>query len=240
VVIASSLPAATGGTQLLAFRSTDGGSTWSSGIPILLNNAATVPPFHICGSNFAPSGSEPGQIATVGTNGVAIITLDQAAYAAGNGWQIVLSSSRDGGLTWASSTTIKSSLPITFASVAGNHDFSEDRSGSKHDGDSHRYGILWDETDPSTANCSAGIEPERTRFASSEDGTHWTTPITVGAPWWNVFSLDVGDYHSLAATPSGYTTIAPEGVALVADVHNPSIIGEDGNVVADIRLTDED
>jgi hypothetical protein len=201
----------------------------------LLNKAATVPPFHICGSNFAPSGSEPGQIATVGKNGVAIVTLDQAAYAAGDGWQIVLSSSRDGGLTWASSTAIKSSLPITFASVAGNHEWR----GSEHEGSSHRYGIMWDETNPSTANCSAGIEPQRTRFASSGDGTHWTTPITVGAPWWNLFSLDVGDYHSLAATPSGYVTIAPEGVALVPDVHTPSIVGQAGDVVAEIRTDAE-
>jgi hypothetical protein len=235
LVVASSLPTATGGTQLLAFRSTDGGSNWSSGIPILLHGAVTAPPFPICGQDFAPGGDDPGQIATVGENGLAIITLDPAAYAAGNGWQIVLSSSSDGGLTWASSTVIKSSLPITFASVAGTNNFFEERAGL-------RYGIMWDEMNPSTTNCSAGIEPSRTRFASSDDGRHWTKPITVGAPWWNVFSLYVGDYHSLAATPSGYITVAPEGVALVPDVHNPSIIGQAGIIGAEINVrgSDED
>jgi hypothetical protein len=242
LVVASSLPASTGGTQLLAFRSTNGGLTWSSGIPIVLHGAVTAPGFPICGQNFAPGADNPGQIATVGENGVAIITLDPAAYAAGNGWQIVLSSSSDGARTWASSTAIKSSLPITFASVAGTG-FFEDRRTSERDSSRERadlrYGIMWDETNPSTANCSAGIEPSRTRFAASEDGRHWTTPITVGAPWWNLFSLDVGDYHALAATPSGYTTVAPEGVALVPNVHNPQIIGEAGIVGAEIRLNDE-
>jgi hypothetical protein len=216
VVVVTSLPTAAGTQVLLAFRSANRGLTWSGRIPILENGPSTVRPFVVCGQNLAPEGGEPGQIATVGNNGFAIITLDRSAYAGGNGWNIVLSKSLDQGVTWESSTTFKSSLPIVFPSVAADHYTSQDQRVSEHEGDhmqqhGARYGILWDEINPSTTDCSTGIEPERTQFGWSEDGTHWTSPITVGAPWWNVFGLDVGDYHSLAATPSGYTTAAPQG-----------------------------
>jgi hypothetical protein len=100
VVVVTSLPTAAGTQVLLAFRSANRGLTWSGRIPILENGPVTVQPFVVCGQNLAPEGGEPGQIATVGNNGFAIITLDRGAYAGGNGWRIVLSKSLDRGVTW--------------------------------------------------------------------------------------------------------------------------------------------
>jgi hypothetical protein len=222
IIITTSLPVA-GVQRLLAFRSTDQGQTWSEGITILDNGPASVPPFSVCGANLAPGGGQPGQIATFGGNGVVILTLSRSAYAAGGGWQIVLTQSRNGGKKWTSDNVVTSTLPITFPSVAGSPD--------------NRLGVMWDETDPSATDCTAGVEAQRTRFSTSQDSIHWSAPITVGAPWWNVFGLDVGDYHSLAATPAGFNTIAPEGPAIVSDSNTPSITGDTGIIVADITTT---
>jgi len=87
LVIVSSKANDKGAQKLLAFRSTDRGATWSHGHKILTNGPASVPSFLVCGENVAPGGGEPGQVATVGERGVAIVTLDRSAYAAGGGWQ---------------------------------------------------------------------------------------------------------------------------------------------------------
>jgi hypothetical protein len=219
VVVTSSLPGATGAQQLLSFRSTDGGATWSAGTGIRTNGPAAAPSFNVCGENLAAGGGQPGQTATLGRHGVAIISLDRAAYAAGHGWQIVLSRSSDSGQSWSSQTVVRSSNPISFPSVAGRPD--------------GQLGILWDETNVAGTDCANGVEPQRTRFTAS-NGDPWSSPRSLGAAWWNAYGLDLGDYHSLAPTQKGFTTIAPQGPALTSGPRNPSITGDDGVVVSDI------
>jgi hypothetical protein len=74
---------------------------------------------------------------------------------------------------------------------------------------------LHDEVAQNSADCSAQpipIVPSATRLSVSEDLDNWET-VTIGAKSFNLASAlvppsyNVGDYHSLAATPDGFTTM---------------------------------
>jgi hypothetical protein len=66
----------------------------------------------------------------------------------------------------------------------------------------------------------------------------------VGAKSFNLASAlvppnyNLGDYHSLAATPHGFATVTVQGVPLVKDA--PRIEGNTGVMVADVELEADD
>jgi hypothetical protein len=104
-------------------------------------------------------------------------------------------------------------------------------------------GLVWDEINTHAADCSGPTIPTRSRFAASDDaGKRWSSPLTLGAAWWNLASglrgsggfsgYFVGDYQALAATPSGFTTATVQGRPLVAGA--PPIKGDNGVMVANI------
>jgi BNR repeat-like domain len=229
IVVTSSLTNSAGVTQELAFRSTDGGTTWSA--PIVINDVqpSTVPPV-VCGTSYAAADttSSSGQDAAVSGNSIVLVTQDSAAASAGRGG-IILSRSNDGGMTWSNVPVFESRYPVTFASVAGNA--------------AGRLALVWDENNIAGANCAANKIPARTLFATSSDGgATWQSTIA-GAPWWNLATTKVhssgyypGDYQAVAATPRGFTTVAVNGKPLVASASTAPITGDTGVVVADIKL----
>jgi hypothetical protein len=163
---------------------------------------------------------------------VAFVTLDGAAAAAGRG-AVVLSWSSDGGRRWHNRTILRTSRPILMPSLSA--------------GRRGQLGLVYDEVDATAASCSPASIPTRTRFRQSSDaGAHWSTPVTVGAPKWNLASgargtggfsgYFVGDYQSLAPIPHGFTTATVQGRPLGTRAgHQPSLSGDTGVMVARIR-----
>jgi hypothetical protein len=231
LVATTSLANATGGTDLLSYRSTDHGNTWSG--PVVVRTFTPGALATICGQSVAgaDASSPAGQQTVVRGKTVVLVSLDGAAAAAGHG-AVIESWSRDGGQTWHNRTVIRRDRPIILASVAAS------RSGG--------LGLVWDEINTSVANCDTASVPTRTRFASSRDtGATWGPAVTVGAPWWNLASgargtggfsgYFVGDYQSLASAACGFTTITVQGKALVDANDQPPITGDTGVMVAVIR-----
>jgi len=229
IVVTSSLANTAGVTQELAFRSTDGGTTWSQPI-VIQTPAASAKPAVVCGTGYAAADttSSSGQDAVVGHNSIVLVTQDGAAASAGRGG-IILSRSNDGGRTWSNKLVIKSRYPVTFASVAGNT--------------AGRLALVWDENNIAGANCARNTIPARTLFATSSDsGMTWQTAI-IGAPWWNLATTKVhssgyypGDYQAIAAIPQGFTTVAASGKPLVTSASTPHITGDTGVVVTKVKL----
>ena len=225
LVYTSSVYTPSGDVELVSYRSTDRGATWSSATAIAtLSNGGNAP---VCGH---PVNGGYGQTTSAGKM-VAHIELDGATAALGKG-QINLYWSEDGGVSWQNKPIINSPNPIIQASA----------SLDRH----HRLAILWDETDLSRTDCSAQpipIVPSSAKLSVSRDRDHWET-ITVGAKSFNLASAlvppnyNLGDYHSLAATPRGFATVTVQGAPLAKDA--PRIVGNTGVIVADVELENND
>jgi hypothetical protein len=176
LVATSSLGNAGGGTDQLAWRSTDGGATWQGAFVIRQASAGALA--SVCGQSIAgaDTGAAAGQQTVEGGHTVALVTIDGATEAAGHG-EIILSRSRDGGRTWRSMPLIESSAPVLLASVAARG--------------REELGLVWDELDLSNVDCSAAIPviPARSLTAVSEgQGGHLTAPVTLGGAAWNIGS----------------------------------------------------
>jgi len=229
LVATTSLANSSGGTDLLAYRSTTHGRTWSGAVKIRSVTDGALSP--ICGQSVAgaDTGSSASQQTVIGGRSVAFVSLDGAAAAAGHG-AIVLNTSDDGGRTWNKRTVLRREAPVILASIAA------DRHG--------RLGLVWDEIDTAATDCSTATVPTRTRFAIGTRTGALGHAVTVGSPWWNLASgargtggfsgYFIGDYQSLAALPGGFTTITVQGQPLAGPA-GPRIHGDTGVVVATIR-----
>jgi hypothetical protein len=229
LVATSSLANASGGTDLLAWRSVNRGSSWSG--PTLIRTARAGANPAICGQAAAggDTGSSSGQQAVVDGRSVVLVSLGGVAAAAGRG-RIVLSRSDDGGRSWATRTVVRSRHPLLLSSIAASRS---------------RLGLVWDQVDTSRVDCASMTIPTRTRFSTSSGlGSGWSTPVTVGSRWWNLASgargsggfsgYFVGDYQSLAAVPRGFTTITVQGRPLVGARPHPGVTGLTGVLAATI------
>ena len=229
LVATTSLANSSGGTDLLAYRSTTHGRTWSDAVTIRTTTSGSLSA--ICGQSVAgaDTGSSAGQQTVIGGRTVALVSLDGAAAAAGHG-AIVLTTSGDGGRTWDSRTVIRRAAPVILASVAAGRD--------------GQLGVVWDEINSAAADCSTATVPTRTRFAVGARTGELGRTVTVGSRWWNLASgargtggfsgYFIGDYQSLAALPGGFTTVTTQGHPLVGP-GRPVINGDTGVVVATIR-----
>jgi hypothetical protein len=225
LVYTSSINTPSGAVELVSYRSTDSGASWSTATAIAtLSNGGAGP---VCGHSV---NGGYGQTTSVGKV-VAHIEIDAATQALGKG-QIILYWSEDGGDTWQHKPIIDSPNLIIQASA------SFDRQ--------HRLAILWDETDLSRSDCGAlpiPIVPSSTKLSVSKDRQAWDT-ITVGAESFNLASalvppnFNLGDYHSLAATPHGFATATVQGVPLVKNA--PPIDGNTGVIVGDVKVEGDD
>jgi hypothetical protein len=228
LVATSSLANPAGGTDLLAWRSTDRGMHWSGPAVIRHAPSGTIAP--ICGEPTAgtDTSAAAGQQVTVNGRSVVLVTLDGPSAAAGAG-KILMSRSGDGGRTWRTSTAVRSPDPVLLASVAaGRHG---------------HLGLVWDEINTHAADCSGATIPARSLFAVSTDaGRSWSSPLTLGAAWWNLASAlrgsggfsgyFVGDYQALAAAPNGFATATVQGQPLVPGA--PPVNGDNGVMVANV------
>jgi hypothetical protein len=228
----SSLVDAAGGTNLLAWHSTDRGASWSG--PLLIRNAPGGDNPPVCGQSAAGvnTASSSGQQTVSNGSTVLLVSQDGPAATQGNG-EIILSSSRDGGRTWQNRAILRSHDPLLLASITA--------------GNRGQLGLIWDEVNMSRANCVSRTVPARTRFAVSSDwGRTWSAPISIGNPAWNLadglrgsggFSgYFVGDYQALASTPSGFSTITVQGRPLGASRHAPAVTGKNGVMVSTILV----
>lgn len=235
LVATSSLGNSTGGTDQLAWRSTDAGASWQG--PFEIRSASAGALANACGQSIAgaDTGAAAGQQTVQGGHTVALVTIDGATEAAGHG-EILLSRSIDGGRTWSTTPVVRSSAPVLLASVAA--------------GPRGTLGLVWDELNLSEADCSTTppVIPTTSFVAvASGEGNHWSAPVTVGAAGWNLGSglrgsggfsgIFVGDYQSIAATPDGFTTATVQGRPLVAGA--PPIAGDTGVMVANIDTQQE-
>jgi hypothetical protein len=232
LVATSSLAAATGGANQLAWHSHDGGRSWQG--PVVIRQAAPGSLAAMCGQTTAggDTSAASGQQTVVNGRSVVIVTNTGAAAASGAG-ELVMSRSDDGGATWHSWTILRSSLPVILASVsAGRHGL---------------LGLVWDEIDTPAINCSGPTIPVRSLFAASSDaGLRWSEPVGLGAAAWNLASglrgtggfsgYFVGDYQALAPTPGGFTTATVQGQPVVAGA--PPVDGNTGVMIGnvDVRL----
>lgn len=229
LVATTSLANSSGGTDLLAYRSTTHGRTWSDAVKIRTVTAGALSP--ICEQSVAgaDTGSSAGQQTVIGGRIVAFVSLDGAAAAAGHG-AIVLNTSSDGGRTWNKRIVLRRDAPVILASVAASRD--------------GRLGLVWDEIDIAATDCTTARVPTRTRFAIGTRTGELGRAVTVGSPWWNLASgargtggfsgYFIGDYQSLAALPGGFTTSTVQGQPLTGP-GRPTINGDTGVVVATIR-----
>jgi hypothetical protein len=229
LVATTSLANDEGGTDLLAYRSTNGGDSWSARSVIRSAPGGGMAP--LCGQGVAgaDTGSSSGQQTVVDGKTVVLVVQDGPAATAGDG-RLVESWSRDQGRTWHSSTILNTRQPLLLASVAAS------RRGT--------LGLVWDEVSAATVDCTSGVIPARTRFATATIGTAPGPAATVGAPSWNLASgargtggfsgYFIGDYQSLAATRNGFTTITVQGEPLSSSGNVPSVDGDTGVMVASI------
>ena len=231
LVATSSLADPAGGSNLLSWRSTDGGRHWSGPTTIRHLADGANPPF--CGQDAAggDGGSLLGQQTVVRGRTVAFVYLDGAAASAGRG-RLVMATSRDGGRTWHTRTVVRSRDPLLLATVTS------DRQG--------RLGLLYDRVDASRIDCDSMTVPTQTRFATSANGgSSWSPPVQVGPRWWNLATSArgtggfsgyfIGDYQALAPAPRGFVSVAVQGPALTRPPR-PHLTGATGVVVADIDV----
>jgi hypothetical protein len=227
LVATSSLANASGGTNLLSWRSVSHGAHWAG--PTLVRAAKPGANPAACGQAAAggDTGSSSGQQAVINGRSVVFVTIGGAAASVGRG-RILLSRSDDGGESWTTRTVVRSRHPLLLASVAVNHG---------------RLGLVWDQIDTSRVDCAAMTIPTRTRFSTSPSrGSRWSTPVTVGPRWWNLASgargsggfsgYFIGDYQSLAPVPGGFSTVTVQGRPLVGTHMQPPIHGLTGVLVA--------
>jgi hypothetical protein len=152
------------------------------------------------------------------------------AFLATVGTSLVLWESTDSGLSWSSKTILTAPYPISMPSIGA------DSAG--------RIGVSWFERNTSTAPpFTPPTVAERERFAYIDGDGNLSTPVTVGAAWWNNYSPTYGanwrqgDYIQIRATPNGFATIAPQGPPIVAGPEAVNVEGNvDGVVVANIGL----
>ncbi len=231
LVATTSLATASGGEELISYRSADLGQSWSGPVVVdTLTGGALAP---ICDQSAAgaDTGAAIGQPAVVRGRTVVLVTLDGAATAAGGG-AIVEHWSSDGGRTWRSKTVLHRDRPILLASIAS--------------ASSGGLGLVWDEIDTAHVDCAAATIPTRTRFGSSRWlGGRVGEAGTVGAAWWNLASgargtgyfsgYFIGDYQSLTTIPGGFTTVAVQGQSLLRHGHLSPVTGETGVMVATVK-----
>lgn len=202
------------GANLQARISTDQGSTWSAPVVIRYDQAPVSS--SACGEAIGgtlPFPSQTGQTAVVDGHTLAVASLENPT-AHGGPAHIVVSISTDGGHSWHQGANVTSALPITLASITG------DNRG--------HLGLVYDQVDVTRANCAKPTIPARTRLAVATVGNRpgsmlssWHT-VTVGPSWWNFASAGknkivnwwMGDFQSLATTPTGFTTITAQGQSL--------------------------
>ena len=230
LVATSSLANASGGTNELAWRSTDGGETWSGAALIRAASPGSLAALCTQTTAGGDTGAASGQQTVLDGRSVVIVTNAGDAAAHGTG-ALILSRSDDGGTTWHSWAIVRSRRPIILSSITA------DPGG--------RIGLVWDEINTPAIDCSGPTIPVRSLFAVSSDGGHrWSDPVTLGASAWNLASglrgsggfsgYFVGDYQALAATPGGFTTVTVQGQPLVAGA--PPIGGATGVMVANLDV----
>jgi hypothetical protein len=231
LVATSSLADPSGGSRLLSWRSTDGGTHWSGPTTIKHVPEGSNPPF--CGQSASggDGGSTLGQQTVIRGRSVALVYLDGRAASARRG-RLVMAKSTDGGRSWRTHTVVRSRSPLLLATVTA------DRRG--------RVGLLYDRVDTSRIDCAAKVIPTQTRFAVSRSGgSTWSRSVAVGSRWWNLATSArgtggfsgyfVGDYQALAPRPHGFVSVAAQGPAL-AGPRRVAVTGATGVVVADIGV----
>ena len=211
LVATSSLADPSGGTDLLAWRSLDGGQVWHG--PVVVRHAPDGALGPICGQSTAgaDTSSAAGRQTLIEGRSVVLVTIDGPSAAAGTG-EILISRSDDGGKTWRTRTAIRSAEPHPALERVGGY---ARQSGAP----------LGREKIPEPSTAPSPTIPTRSLFAKSGDGGEtWSAPVTLGAAWWNLASGSaevgdfsgyfVGDYQALASTPSGFATVTVQGEPL--------------------------
>jgi len=225
LVYTTTIPTPSGATELVAFRSTDGGTTWAGPIAIATQTSGFAP--NVCGHPFTGG---YGQTSAFGQT-IVHVEIDPATQALGQG-EIILYWSKDGGKTWRNKPIIETPVLITLASV----------SIDRH----HRLAVVWDEIDQTTAQCSAqptAIVPTTAKLSVTENWTHWRT-IDLGAKVFNLASAlvppnyNLGDYQALAPTRDGFAIVTVQGTPLVNRA--PQITGNTGVIVTDVEVDSRD
>jgi len=219
---------AVSGNTILAYRSTDGGSTWSGAYTVAQLTSGSGPA--LCGASYRGGGSF-GADAVVGPHSIALVIDDGAAAAAGKG-ELILARSDDGGITWTTRPILRTRYLLLLASVAGTPN--------------GKMGLVYDEIDASRVSCTGqAVVPTRIRVALSVNGGRtWSAAATVGASWFNQATALVapqyflGDYQNIVADPGvngGFVSVTVQGQPLPGGSQGPSITGNTGVLVASER-----
>jgi hypothetical protein len=219
---------AVGPGSVAAWRSADGGQTWSGPYPVATLTEGSGP--LLCGASYRGGGTF-GSDAVVGPHSIALVINDGAAAAAGKG-ELILARSDDGGITWTTHPIVRSNYLLLLASVGGSA--------------TGRVGLVYDEIDAARVTCTGqAVIPTRTRVAlSGNGGSTWSEPATVGASWFNQATSLVapqyflGDYQTIVpdrGVDGGFVTATVAGEPLPGEVPGPPIIGNTGVIVASER-----
>jgi hypothetical protein len=230
LVVVSHFPASLGGGTR-ALSSADHGATWSA----LGNPQPSVPVDVTPSACGAPLGLENqgGQYAVV--HGRTIIGVTTVNETGSGPAKVIMTRSDDAGRTWTSSTVYSSPLPIGLASIA------TDASG--------RIGMTFTQADMAHVQCSPSpVIPVRTEFVvSSDEGHTWSSPLTIGAPWWNMASAPVmvffgswwvGDYTQVAAVPGrGFAVAVVQGKPVGDGAGAPPVTGLQSVIVAEVAAS---
>jgi hypothetical protein len=220
LVLTATGPDRSGEDAILAWRSADGGSSWSGPIEVAKLTDGQWPTF--CG--ISARGTEGSATARIGPRSLALVINDAAAAEHGRG-KLILVRSSDAGRTWHSSTAVRSTRTLLLASVAGHLDGS--------------VGLVYDAVDTSAVRCGASpTVPTRTLVRTSTDrGDTWSDSAVVGARWFNQSDALVGsqyflgDYQNIIPSWNGFTTVTVQGRSLTGhDVRG--LTGKTGVVVA--------
>lgn len=188
LVYTTTIPTSTVGAELVAYRSTDHGDSWSSAIDIAALSSGAAPT--ICGHPFTDT--DAGQTSVAGDT-IVRVEIDGATQAQGRG-KIILYWSKDGGLTWQNEPVVRSPVLVALATVT------VDRR--------HRLAMVWDEINQNAADCNAyptTIAPTVVKLFVSRDwesGHPTGSTIDLGATSFNLGSAlihtryDLGDYQA--------------------------------------------
>jgi Neuraminidase (sialidase) len=216
------------GSTIWAYRSANGGQTWSSASLVAHLSSGSGPA--LCGTTYRGGGTF-GADAVVGPHSVALVINDGAAAATGKG-ELILARSDDGGVTWATRPILQSPHLLLLASVGGTQN--------------GKMGLVYDEINAAQVSCTGkaghGVIPTRIQVAlSTNRGRTWSAPATVGASWWNTASTLVppqyfaGDYQTIVADPGpngGFVSVTVQGRPLPGGSQGPHLTGATGVIVA--------
>jgi hypothetical protein len=213
------------GSTIWAYRSTDGGRTWSGASLVAHLTSGSGPA--LCGATYRGGGTF-GADAVVGPHSIALVINDGAAAAAGRG-ELILARSDDGGITWTTQPILQTPYLLLLASVGGTMN--------------GKMGLVYDEINAARVSCTGqAVIPTRIQVAlSTNRGRTWSAPATIGASWWNTASTLVppqyfaGDYQNIVADPGtnrGFVSVTVQGQPLPGGSLGPPITGLTGVLVA--------